>query len=42
MIRLGVVGHRGYDDLPRILDGLRRLAPALDLVVSGNRTSSTA
>jgi len=27
--RIGVVGHRGYDDLLPLLDTLRRLAPAL-------------
>lgn len=29
MTRIGVVGHRGYDDLLPLLDTLRRLAPAL-------------
>jgi NAD+ kinase len=30
-MRVGVIGHTGYDDLPAILDGLLRLAPELDL-----------
>ena len=34
MIRLGVVGHRGYEGLPGVLATLRRLAPALDLTLS--------
>ncbi|HEY9226228.1 MAG TPA: NAD(+)/NADH kinase [Gemmatimonadaceae bacterium] len=31
MIRLGVVGHRGYEGLPAVLRTLSELAPALDL-----------
>lgn len=31
MIRLGVVGHQGYEELPAILGRLRDLAPALDM-----------
>ena len=31
MIRLGVVGHRGYDELPAVLRTLQELAPALGL-----------
>ena len=31
MMRLGVVGHRGYDDLLPLLETLRRLSPALDV-----------
>ena len=34
MIRLGVVGHLGYEGLPDVLATLRRLAPALDLALS--------
>lgn len=34
MIRLGVVGHHGYTDLPAVLETLRRLAPALGLALS--------
>ena len=30
-MRLGVVGHRGYDDLLPLLETLRRLSPALDV-----------
>jgi NAD+ kinase len=30
-MRLGVIGHQGYDELPGILETLFRLAPALDL-----------
>lgn len=30
-MRLGVIGHTGYEDLPDILQGLLRLAPELDL-----------
>ncbi|HEX6575168.1 MAG TPA: NAD(+)/NADH kinase [Gemmatimonadaceae bacterium] len=30
-MRVGVIGHTGYDDLPDILDGLLRLAPELGL-----------
>lgn len=31
MIRIGVVGHPGYEGLPSVLETLRELAPALDL-----------
>lgn len=31
MMRLGVVGHRGYDDLPPLIESLRRLSPALGI-----------
>lgn len=31
MIRLGVVGHRGYAELPAVLHTLHELAPALDM-----------
>jgi len=31
VIRLGVVGHRGYDELPAVLRTLKELAPALGL-----------
>ena len=31
MIRLGVVGHFGYPDLPEVLRSIRELAPALGL-----------
>lgn len=34
MIRLGVVGHPGYDGLPGVLATLQRLAPALGLSLS--------
>ncbi len=34
MIRLGVVGHRGYEGLPDVLATLRRLAPELALELS--------
>ncbi|MEP6732132.1 MAG: NAD(+)/NADH kinase [bacterium] len=34
MIRVGVAGHLGYDGLSDVLATLRRLAPALDLVLS--------
>ena len=34
MIRLGVVGHRGYEGLPGVLATLRALAPSLDLALS--------
>jgi NAD+ kinase len=34
VIRLGVVGHRGYEGLPGVLATLRRLAPALDMTLS--------
>jgi NAD+ kinase len=34
VIRLGVIGHPGYDDLARILERLRRVAPTLDLALS--------
>lgn len=30
-MRVGVIGHTGYDDLPEILDGLLRLGPELGL-----------
>jgi NAD+ kinase len=30
-MRVGVIGHTGYDDLPDILDGLLRLSPELGL-----------
>ncbi len=30
-MRVGVIGHTGYDDLPDILEGLLRLAPELGL-----------
>lgn len=30
-MRVGVIGHTGYDDLPAILDGLLRLGPELGL-----------
>ncbi len=30
-MRVGVIGHTGYDDLPEILEGLLRLAPELGL-----------
>ena len=30
-MRVGVIGHTGYEDLPAILDGLLRLAPELGL-----------
>lgn len=30
-MRLGVVGHRGYDDLPPLIETLRTLAPALGI-----------
>ena len=30
-MRVGVIGHTGYEDLPDILDGLLRLAPELGL-----------
>jgi NAD+ kinase len=30
-MRLGVIGHQGYDELPGILETLFRLAPALDI-----------
>lgn len=32
-MRLGVVGHRGYDDLLPLLDTLRRLAPVLGVAL---------
>ncbi|MEO7083936.1 MAG: NAD(+)/NADH kinase, partial [Gemmatimonadaceae bacterium] len=31
MIRLGVIGHFGYPDLPAVLRSIRELAPALGL-----------
>ena len=34
MIRLGVVGHQGYEGLSEVLATLRRLAPSLGLVLS--------
>jgi NAD+ kinase len=34
VIRLGVVGHRGYEGLPGVLATLRSLAPSLDLALS--------
>ena len=34
MIRLGVVGHLGYEGLPEVLATLRRLAPVLDLALA--------
>ena len=34
MIRLGVVGHRGYEGLPGVLATLRRLAPTLGFTLS--------
>lgn len=34
MIRVGVVGHQGYDDLPGVLATLRRFAPDLGLELS--------
>lgn len=34
MIRIGVVGHRGYDGLPGVLATLRTLAPTLGLALS--------
>ena len=34
MIRLGVVGHPGYDVLPDVLATLRRVAPSLDIALS--------
>src|SRR5665647_977310 len=30
-MRLGVIGHTGYEGLPEVLDGLFRLAPSLGL-----------
>ncbi len=30
-MRLGVVGHRGYDDLPPLIETLRRLSPSLGI-----------
>ena len=38
MIRVGVVGHLGYGGLPDVLSALRRLAPALDLSLSFEKT----
>ncbi|HEY2026404.1 MAG TPA: NAD(+)/NADH kinase [Gemmatimonadaceae bacterium] len=38
MIRLGVVGHLGYEGLPDVLATLRRLAPALELSLSFEET----
>ena len=37
MIRVGVVGHQGYDGLAEVLSTLRRLAPSLDLQLSYER-----
>ena len=37
MIRVGVVGHQGYDGLAEVLSTLRRLAPSLDLQLSNER-----
>ena len=37
MIRVGVVGHQGYDGLAEVLATLRRLAPSLDLLLSYER-----
>jgi NAD+ kinase len=34
VIRLGVVGHRGYEGLPGVLATLRALAPSLDFALS--------
>lgn len=34
MIRIGVVGHRGYEGLPGVLATLRALAPTLDVTLS--------
>ncbi|HTJ21020.1 MAG TPA: NAD(+)/NADH kinase [Gemmatimonadaceae bacterium] len=42
MIRLGVVGHLGYTDLPAVLETLRRLAPALGLSLSYEPELATA
>ena len=33
-MRLGVVGHQGYDDLPPLIEMLRRLAPALGIALA--------
>ena len=33
MIRLGVVGHRGYSRLPEVLGALQRVAPELDFAL---------
>jgi NAD+ kinase len=38
VIRLGVVGHLGYEGLPDVLATLRRLAPALELSLSFEET----
>ncbi len=42
MIRLGVVGHQGYEGLPDVLRGLAELAPRLGvrLVLEGGLTAS--
>lgn len=32
-MRVGVIGHTGYDDLPAILDGILRLAPEVGLAL---------
>lgn len=37
MIRVGVVGHQGYDGLADVMATLRRLAPSLDLRLSYER-----
>ena len=37
MIRVGVVGHQGYEGLAEVLATLRRLAPSLDLLLSYER-----
>lgn len=34
MIRVGVVGHQGYEGLPDVLSALRRLAPTLGVTLS--------
>ncbi len=38
MIRLGVVGHRGYEGLPTVLATLRTLAPALGVSLAFEET----
>lgn len=37
MMRLGVIGHRGYDGLPEVLQTLERVAPELGLTVAYER-----
>lgn len=37
MIRVGVMGHRGYNDLASILESLARLAPALGMSIAVER-----